>query len=471
MSEQQRSGWLKAYDVRGAVPGDWDEGEAYRIGLAYAEVVRPLGPVAVGHDIRLSSPAIARAIVSGLNAGGVDTLEMGLCGTEWAYYACAQPGIGGGLMVTASHNPKGDNGLKLVAWDERREAVRAITREEGLLEIEEKVRTRTLRTAAEPGTSAVWDPTAGYVAKLLDFVRGVDLDRFAEREGRPLRIVANAGNGGAGLAVDLLRAHLPFEFIAVYWAPDGNFPHDVPNPLKNEASNDATRAAIAEHGADLGVAWDGDYDRCFFFDEKGGFVDGYYVVGLLATQLLSAHPGGKIVHDPRLIWNTQELVEAAGGQAIRSRTGHARIKALMLAEDVLYGGEMSAHHYFRDYYYCDSGMIPWLLVAALLASGDRKLSELVQASQAKYPCSGERSFAVSDAEEAFALVIAHLGVADSDVDRFDGISLTFDSWRMNLRESDTEAGQMRLNVETRGDAAAAMARADEILEVLAPVRQ
>ncbi|MBI5834623.1 MAG: phosphomannomutase [Armatimonadetes bacterium] len=462
--------WLKAYDVRGEVPTDWDVGEAYRIGLAYAEVVRPQGPVAVGYDIRLSSPSIARAVVSGLNAGGVDTREMGLCGTEFAYFACAQPGLGGAIMVTASHNPKNDNGMKLVAWDERRHAVKALTREAGLLAIEEKVRLRKLKTAVHPGRSQCWNAVPSYLSKLLDFVRGVDLEAFEREHGRRLKIVANAGNGGAGLIINELEPHLPFEFVKVFFEPDGNFPNDVPNPLKNQKSNAATRQAILDSGADFGVAWDGDYDRCFFFDETGEFIDGYYVVGLLATQLLKLYPGAKIIHDPRLIWNTQEMVEAAGGQAVRSRTGHARIKELMVAEDVLYGGEMSAHHYFRDFGYCDSGMVPWLLVASLLATSGVKLSERVRASVAKYPCSGERSFAVNDAERAFAMVIEHLDVAEADVDRFDGISLTFDAWRMNLRESDTEAGQMRLNIESRGDTQLPMDKATELLELLAPVR-
>jgi phosphomannomutase len=470
MAEVERRSWLKAYDVRGEVPTEWDVGEAYRIGLAFAEVVRPVGPVAVGHDIRLSSPAIARAIISGLNDGGVDTLELGLGGTEHVYFACAQEGVGGGVMVTASHNPMNDNGLKLVAWDPLRQVVKAITREAGLDAIEEKVRTCDLTTAARRGVNKPWNVTPAYLDKLLSFVRGLDLAAFERRRGRKLRIVANAGNGGAGLVVSALAPHLPFEIIPVYFEPDGHFPNDVPNPLKNVESNNATIAAIAEHEADLGVAWDGDFDRCFFFDEGGRFIDGYYVVGLLATVLLARHGGqGRIIHDPRLYWNTCELVTAAGGEPLRCRTGHARIKEMMVAENVLYGGEMSAHHYFRDFAYCDSGMVPFLLVAALLCRDDRRLSDLVGASMAKYPCSGERSFAVDDAAAAFAKVIAHLGVAEADVDRFDGVSLAFDAWRMNLRESDTEAGQMRLNIESRGDAELVRAKTAELLELLEPL--
>jgi phosphomannomutase len=451
--------WLKAYDVRGTVPEQLDPGEAYRIGLAFAQVARPVGPVAVGHDIRLSSPALAKAVISGLNDGGVDTRELGQCGTEMVYFACAQSGMGGGIMVTASHNPANYNGMKLVAWDLRRRAVKALTRPAGLLAIEELVRTRTVRAAKHRGRNERWNLMPGYLDTLLSFVRGVDLE--------PLTIVCNAGNGGAGLIMDEIAPHLPFEIVPVYFQPDGAFPNGVPNPLANEASNAATVAAVKAHGAAFGVAWDGDFDRCFLFDETGAFVDGYYIVGLLASQMLAQHGGGKIIHDPRLFWNTLELVAEAGGEALRSKTGHARIKELMVASGAIYGGEMSAHHYFRDFASCDTGMAPWLVVAALISQTGRKLSELVGERVARFPCSGERNRKVVQAQPVFAAVERHFAAEQPAVDRFDGLSLAFgDRWRFNLRESDTEEGQMRLNVEAREDVGLVAEMTAEILRVI-----
>lgn len=459
MAEVQYLEWMKAYDVRGIVPDQLDAGEAYRIGLAFAAVVKPEGPVAVGHDIRLSSPTIARAIISGLNDGGVDTREIGQCGTEMTYFACALEGIGGAIMVTASHNPANYNGMKLVAWDSAKQAVKALTRPAGLMAIEELVRTRALSVAPTRGTNQPLDLTAGYLDRVLSFVAGVDL--------KPLKIVCNAGNGGAGLIIDQLRDRVPFELIPVFFEPDGTFPNGVPNPLANEESNAATVAAIKAHGADLGVAWDGDFDRCFLFDETGRFIDGYYIVGLLAQQMLRQHGGGKIIHDPRLFWNTAELVAEAGGEMLRSRTGHARIKELMVASGAIYGGEMSAHHYFRDFAQCDAGMIPWLLAAALISTTGRPLSELVVERMAKFPCSGERNRKVAKSKPVFEAVLAHFASQAPVVDDFDGISLTFgDTWRFNLRESDTEEGQLRLNVESRGDADLVAKMTDEILAVI-----
>jgi phosphomannomutase/phosphomannomutase/phosphoglucomutase len=462
----QRLACFKAYDIRGRVPEELNEDVAYRLGRAYAAEIRPAGPVAVGRDVRLSSPALAAALIRGLNEGGADTRDIGLCGTEMVYFAAARPGLGGGIMVTASHNPMEYNGLKLV-----RAGAVPVSGDSGLDALERRVREAggtasvpvrgcpcpSMPTGAQRGTNTAEDVTAAYVQKLLSFV---DVKKL-----KPFKIVVNAGNGGAGPLVDALAPHLPFTFVRLNHQPDGNFPNGVPNPMI-EATHPPTAAAVRREQAAFGIAWDGDFDRCFFFDERGEFVEGYYLVGLLARQMLRSSPGGKIIHDPRLTWNTVEQVRAAGGVPVLCKTGHAFIKERMRAEDAVYGGEMSAHHYFRDFAYCDTGMVPWLVLAQLLSESGKTLSELVAEGRRNYPCSGEINSRVADAPAVIARILELYGPQATARDMTDGISLEFGgAWRFNLRSSQTEP-ILRLNVEARGDEPLMRAKTAELLSLI-----
>ncbi|MEJ2061253.1 MAG: phosphomannomutase [Gammaproteobacteria bacterium] len=426
---------FKAYDIRGRVPEELDEDLAYRIGRAYAAYLNP-GRVVVGRDVRESSETLCAALANGLMDGGADVYDLGLCGTEEVYFATFHHDMDGGIMVTASHNPLGYNGMKLV-----REGARPISGDDGLQEIEQLARAGRFDEVGRRGELHPLDNREAFVQHLLGYVDPAAL--------KPLRIVVNAGNGGAGLVVDAIESHLPFEFIKIQHEPDGSFPNGIPNPLLPE-NRSATSEAVIQHGADLGIAWDGDFDRCFFFDERGDFIEGYYIVGLLAEAFLRKHPGEKIVHDPRLTWNTRDMVEALGGVPVQSKTGHAFIKARMRAEDAVYGGEMSAHHYFRDFAYCDSGMIPWLLVAELMSVSGKPLSELVDERVAAYPCSGEINFRVDDTAAKVAAIERHFENEQPHIERVDGLSMEFADWRFNLRASNTEP-VLRLNVEARGD--------------------
>jgi phosphomannomutase len=441
---------FKAYDVRGRVPDQLNEDIAYRIGRAYAEVIKPR-QVVVGHDIRLTSEAIKGALTRGLLEQGVDVYDIGLCGTEEIYFATSHAGMDGGIAVTASHNPKDYNGMKFV-----REESRPISSDTGLLDIKALAERNEFSAAEQTGQLHSLDTDAAYVEHLLSYV-----DRDALK---PLKIVVDAGNGGAGRVVDLLEPHLPFEFIKLHHEPDGNFPNGVPNPLLPE-NRSAAIAAVREHGADLGIGWDGDFDRCFFFDESGDFVEGYYVVGLLAEAFLARDPGARIVHDPRLVWNTVDIVEGMGGEPIQSKCGHAFIKEVMRDQNAVYGGEMSAHHYFRDFAYCDSGMIPWLLVTGLICSRGQGLSAMVDERVAAYPCSGEINRSVDDATSVLQRVEAAFAEQAGEVERVDGLSMFFDGWRFNLRMSNTEP-VVRLNVETRGDVALMEAKTAELLALI-----
>jgi phosphomannomutase len=281
---------------------------------------------------------------------------------------------------------------------------------------------------------------------------------------KPLKIVVNAGNGGAGLIIDQLAPHLPFDFVKIHHEPDGHFPNGIPNPMLEE-NRAPTIAAIREHGADLGIAWDGDFDRCFLFDEGGAFIEGYYIVGLLAAALLKGEAGGKVVHDPRLTWNTIEIVEAAGGEAVLSKSGHAFIKQRMREVDGVYGGEMSAHHYFRRFAYCDSGMIPWLLITQILSEAGVPLSRLVGERIGLFPVSGELNYRVPDAKGTIAAFESRYAGTALRVDRTDGISYEFSDWRFNLRSSNTEP-LIRLNVEARGSEDLMRSKTHELFDLL-----
>jgi len=438
---------FKAYDVRGRVPEQLDTDLARRIGHAVALEIG-VGLYAVGRDIRDSSPALAAALAEGLNAGGADVLDLGLCGTEQVYHAVQHLGLAGGVMVTASHNPLGWNGLKLV-----REESRPISGDTGLHEIGARAAAGDLPDAERRGSTRAVDITVEYVDHLMSYVDAAKL--------KPLKVVADAGNGCAGPAVDLIAPRLPFEIIPLHADPDPTFPNGIPNPLLPE-NRAATAAAVREHGADVGLAWDGDFDRCFFFDETGAFVEGYYLVGLLARAALRREPGSRIVHDPRLTWNTVEVVNAAGGVPLMNKTGHAFIKERMRADDAVYGGEMSAHHYFREFAYCDSGMIPWLLVLQEMCVSGKPLSALVGDMQRAYPASGEINRRIAAPKRALALAEERWSPGAALVDYTDGLSIDHADWRFNLRMSNTEP-LVRLNVESRGDEGLMTARTEEIL--------
>ena len=446
---------FKAYDVRGRIPTEINEELVRDIGRAYAGFVRPKR-VVVGRDIRLTSATLASALIDGLRSCGVDVYDIGLCGTEGVYFAASlgdeAGAFDGGIMVTASHNPPDYNGLKFV-----REGSRPISADTGLKEMAAFIRDGKLPgRAASPGRLVEFDVRKAYVEHLLSYV-----DRNALK---PLKVVVNAGNGGAGLFVDLLEPHLPFDFVKVHHAPDGTFPNGVPNPML-EANRQSTIEAIRASGAQLGLAWDGDFDRCFFFDEQGTFVEGYYLVGLLAEPVLERERGARIVHDPRLTWNTIEVVERLGGQPVLCKSGHAFIKQKMREVDGAYGGEMSAHHYFRRFAYCDTGMVPWLLVLERMSKTGKTLSELVGERMARFPCSGEINRRVPDGRAAIEAVQQAYQPKALSADFTDGLSLEFAEWRLNLRSSNTEP-LIRLNVESRGSSALMQEKTDEVLGLL-----
>jgi len=446
----QRLSCFKAYDVRGRVPDELDEDLVRRIGRAYASFLKPKR-VAVGRDIRLSSPDMARALCEGLIESGVDVVDIGLCGTEQVYFTTFHLKLDGGVMVTASHNPKDYNGMKFV-----RDQARPISRDTGLVEIERLTLAGADAPSGRPGSREAVDLRGAYVEHLLGYVDRKTL--------KPLKIVVNPGNGGAGEVIDLLEPHLPFRFVKLLHEPDGHFPHGVPNPLLEENRRVTADAVVGEQ-ADLGIAWDGDFDRCFFFDENGTFVDGYYLVGLLAAAALERSPGSPIVHDPRLVWNTLEVVEQAGGVPVQCKSGHAFIKDVMRREDAAYGGEMSAHHYFREFSYCDSGMVPWLLVAQLIGASGRSLGQLVGDRVARFPASGEINRRLDDPRAALARVRARYEADARRIDETDGVGICFEDWRFNLRLSNTEP-LIRLNVESRGDRELMEAKTREVLALL-----
>ncbi|MBS0379609.1 MAG: phosphomannomutase [Proteobacteria bacterium] len=443
---------FKAYDVRGRIPQELDEDLAYQIGRAYAAFVRPQR-VAVGHDIRLSSPGLAAALKRGLREGGANVLDIGLWGTEGAYFATFAEKLDGGITVTASHNPPDYNGMKFV-----REEARPISADTGLVDMRRMIETGTLPPpASRAGSEQPLEIRPQYLRHLLGYV---DLAKL-----KPLKVVTNAGNGGAGLIVDALGPHLPFDFVKIHNEPDGTFPHGVPNPMLEE-NRDATAEKVRATGADVGLAWDGDYDRCFFFDEAGTFIEGYYLVGLLAETFLRQEPGARIVHDPRLTWNTLDIVRRNGGVAVLCKSGHAFIKAKMREVDAAYGGEMSAHHYFRRFSYCDSGMIPWLLVLGVISASGKSLSELVGERMRLFPASGEINRTLTtDAKSILARVRAHYEAGAQNIDLTDGLSIEFKEWRFNLRGSNTEP-LVRLNVESRADPALMQEKTAEILRFI-----
>lgn len=438
---------FKAYDIRGRLPDQLNEEIAWRIGRSYAQFLSPK-TVVIGHDVRLSSQALSDALAEGLTEGGANVLDIGLCGTEEIYHATFSQQLDGGIMVTASHNPIDYNGMKLV-----REESKPISGDSGLNAIQNLAETGKFTASEKVGTVTSVSHKESYIKHLLSYL---DYKKL-----RPLKIVVNGGNGCAGPIVDLLEKYLPVDIIKICHEPDGTFPNGIPNPLLPE-NRGLTRDAVLSHGADLGVAWDGDFDRCFLFDEQGGFIEGYYIVGLLAQALLRNNRGQKIIHDPRLIWNTIDIVEHAGGVPVESKTGHAFIKERMREENAIYGGEMSAHHYFRDFSYCDSGMIPWLMIAELMSQRNLPLSKLVAERIQLYPASGEINRTVGDSGQVIQKVRECYEPLSQSIDFTDGLSLDMGEWRFNLRQSNTEP-VIRLNVESRGNLALMEEKTSELL--------
>lgn len=448
---------FKAYDVRGQLGTELNEDIAYRIGRAYAAFLKPK-TVVVGGDIRLTSESLKQALANGLMDSGADVIDLGLTGTEEIYFATSHLKVDGGIQVTASHNPADYNGLKFV-----REDSRPISGDTGLLDIKRLAEDNAFDElpTGQRGALTTSSCLDDYVSHLLGYI---DVSRL-----KPLKLVMNAGNGAAGHVVNALEArfhalNVPVEFIKLHNEPDGTFPNGIPNPLLPENRAD-TRNAVLAHGADMGIAWDGDFDRCFLFDETGAFIGGYYIVGLLAEAFLQKHPGGKVIHDPRLTWNTIDIARETGGVAIQSKTGHAFIKERMREENAVYGGEMSAHHYFRDFAYCDSGMIPWLLVAELVCVKNSTLSGLVAQRIAAYPSSAEINSQLKEPARSIEHVCDYYRDSALNIDITDGISMEFADWRFSLRSSNTEP-VVRLNVESRGDEALMRAKTGELVALL-----
>lgn len=441
---------VKTYDIRGKVPSELNEDLAERLGRAYATFLGAK-KVVVGRDVRESGPAIQAALTRGLIAAGCDVIDLGLIGTEVMYFGAfhlEDEGVDGGIVVTASHNPKGYNGMKMV----RKSAI-PLSGDSGLFDIERLAHENQFVDAATPGEQSTRDITSDYIDHLMSYVEVEKLKK--------LHIVSNAGNGAAGPFLDAVASRLPFTFEKLCNEPDGTFPNGVPNPLEEYNRAPTSKAVVAEKAA-MGIAWDGDFDRCFFFDEKGDFIDGYYIVGLFAKLFLDGQPKNTaVIHDPRLTWNTTDIISQMGGRAVECKTGHAFIKERMRKEDAVYGGEMSAHHYFRRFAYCDSGMIPWLVMAQFLSENDKPLSAYLAEMKASYPVSGEINRRVDDADATIAVVEKKYGQGAS-ISRLDGVSIAHPNWRMSLRKSNTEP-VIRLNIETRGDEALLKKMTEEIL--------
>lgn len=440
---------FKAYDIRGKVPSELNNELGYKIGRAFSKLTQAK-KIVIGYDIRKSSLEISEALKNGLTDSGADVIDIGLCGTEMIYFSTPFFDADGGIMITASHNPSEYNGMKFVA-----KGSVPVGYDSGLNEVEKMIVNNELGEISKTkGTVTKKEVMKEFITHLSQF--------YDAKKINSLKVVVNAGNGCAGVALDSLESKLPVKMIKMFNNPDGNFPNGVPNPMFEE-NRKPTIEIIKRENADLGVAWDGDYDRCFFFDEHGNFIEGYYIIGLLAKSILKNHPGEKIVHDPRLVWNTIEVVEKSGGKTVISKSGHAFIKQKMREVNSIYGGEMSAHHYFRENAYSDSGMIPFLLILQLMSEEKKKLSELVDEMIADYPCSGEINSTIND--PAGKIKEIEKKYSDGKIDHLDGVSIEYPDWRFNLRMSNTEP-ILRLNVESRGDEKLLKQKTDELLKII-----
>ena len=441
---------FKAYDVRGKIPTELNESIAFLIGLAVTEYLEA-SAIVIGYDVRHSSPAIVESLFGGINQAGAEVINIGLCGTEEIYFATNFLGTDGGIMVTASHNPADYNGMKIVGF-----GARPISMDSGLQEIKGLAEQLSSNISSNSSPATQKNIRPDYIKKILSFVEVEHL--------RPLKVLVNAGNGCAGPAIDAIEKSLPFEFVKLNHEPDGTFPNGIPNPLL-KVNQTVTSEAVVEVGADLGIAWDGDFDRCFFFDENGQFIDNYYLIGMISQVLLEQDKGSNIIHDPRLIWNTREEIQNYGGHPIQSKAGHSFIKEKMREHTAIYGGEMSGHHYFKDFYFSDSGMIPWLLVTEIMSKTNQPLSELVLKRMQQYPISGEINIKVHQPEQLLEEIKNHYQTQSVSVDDIDGYSFDFDSWRFNLRMSNTEP-LVRLNVEAKADEKLLNRKTDEILDLI-----
>lgn len=443
-----------SYDVRGIYPESVNQELAYRVGRVFPELFAAK-KVAVGHDIRLSGPTLADALTRGLTESGCDVYDVGQCGTEMIYFATGSNDFDGGIMVTASHNPKEYNGLKFV-----RKNVIPIAPKTGLLDIKAAVEDESRDWNFRKATGTVYkiDVLHDYIKRLLSYVDVKNL--------KPLKVVINTGNGAAGPIINEIEKFLPFEIIKLHNNANGYFPNGVPNPLLQD-SRAETSKAVLDSGADCGIAFDGDFDRCFLFDEQGNFIEGCYMVGLLAENFLKKNPSEKIICEPRALLSTLDIVEKLGGTSIICRSGHTYMKAVLREQNAIYGGEMASHHYFRDFYYCDSGMIPWLLILELLSNTDKKLSEIMADKIANFPVSGEINTKVSGVDKVQEIMskVEKIYAAKGKVSWIDGLSVDFENWRFSLRGSQTEP-YIRLNVESRGDKALMESKRDELLAVI-----
>lgn len=451
---------FKAYDIRGKLGSEMTLDIAYRIGRAFADIIKPK-TIVVGGDARLTSEALKQSLAKGLMDAGVDVLDLGMTGTEEIYFATFHLKLDAGIQVTASHNPIDYNGMKLVG-----KKAEPIGPDNGLLAIKTLAESQSFLTGAVTrGRYKQISVMNAYVAHLLSYIHLSNI--------KPIRIVVNAGNGPAGQIIDAIEMqcqhlNIPITFIKIHHQIDGHFPNGIPNPLLVENRSD-TQQAVLKHQADMGIAWDGDFDRCFFFDEQGQFIEGYYIVGLLAKAFLQKEVAAKIIHDPRLTWHTLDICQQFNGKAIQCQTGHVFIKQKMRQENAIYGGEMSAHHYFRDFAYCDSGMIPWLLITELLSMKKVPLSKMVARAINAYPISGEINLTIENPTEAINKIKAHYQNQASKIEFCDGISLEFmennKEWRFNLRHSNTEP-LVRLNVESKGDAQLLKQKTNTIIKLL-----
>ena len=426
---------FKAYDIRGQLPHEINPEIAYRVGNATAEYLSAKKMI-LGRDIRASSKELSESMASGLMDAGVDVIDIGECGTENVYYATGELKSCGGVMVTASHNPPDYNGFKIVS-----ENAKPISSETGLLDIRKIAESDKRLISESRGNLEQRDLNQSYVKKILSFI---DSDSLSK-----LKVVMNPGNGGAGVYAELISKNMPIEIIKQNFDPDSSFPNGIPNPMIEE-NRASTSQAVIDNKADLGIAWDGDFDRCFFFDEKGNFIEGYYLVGLLAKSFLIKNRNERVIYDPRLTWNTIDVVERYGGDAIQCQSGHSFIKKSMRDNDAVYGGEMSAHHYFRDFYYCDSGMIPWLLILEMISEEKMPLSQMIQKYREKYPVSGEINLKVSNTKIIIDSIKEYYLDDALGVDETDGVGMEFEKWRFNLRASNTEP-LIRLNVESNSN--------------------
>lgn len=448
---------FKAYDLRGILDKTIDEDIAYRVGRSFVDVLN-VNSVVVGYDARASSQDLAAAVIRGIRDAGAAVIDIKLAGTEEVYSATSHFGVGGGIEITASHNPINYNGMKIVA-----EGSRPVDPDAELAEVHKVAEAGRFKVQGHLGgyRDAHIEARSAYVKKVLSFI---DVDSL-----RPLKLVVNCGNGAAAAAYTAIKQELenlaaPLEFVDQFLEPDASFPNGIPNPLLVE-NQPVTREKVLASQADIGVAFDGDFDRCFFFDETGQFIPGEYIVGLLADIFLDKEPAAAIVHDPRVVLNTRDVIAAKGGQAMQSKTGHAFVKQVMRKHEAVYGGEMSAHHYFRDFSYCDSGMIPWLLICELMGRTGKPLSTLLAERMQKFPSSGEHNFKISEPAKAISAVVDAYKKDALIEDRSDGVSLEFNSWRFNLRSSNTEP-VVRLNIESRNDTQLVNEKFQEISAIL-----